>query len=103
MLSFDRMTIKTQEALARAQQLAGENGQQQIEPVHLLRAVVADKESTAHAVCKKIGLDPELFAEELTRRSVVCRAYPAGWGRSICLRRPTAFRSGFKGLFAVAR
>jgi len=67
MLSFDRMTIKTQEALARAQQLAGENGQQQIEPVHLLRAVVADKESTAHAVCKKIGLDPELFAERIDK------------------------------------
>ncbi len=67
MLSFDRMTIKTQEALARAQQLAGENGQQQIEPVHLLRAVVADKESTAYAVCKKIGLDPELFAERIDK------------------------------------
>ena len=67
MLSFDRMTIKTQEALARAQQLAGENGQQQIEPVHLLRAVVADKESTAHAVCKKIGLDPELFVERIDK------------------------------------
>ena len=59
MLSFDRLTYKAQEALGKSQQIASENGQQQIEPLHLLKSLFVDAESIARSVCKKIGVNPE--------------------------------------------
>ena len=40
MLRFDKMTMKAQEALQQANDVAARNENQQIEPVHLLEALV---------------------------------------------------------------
>ena len=74
MLSFDKLTIKSQEALQKAQQLASDYGQQQIEPLHLLLGVLDSPESIARSVFKKTGVDPDMVkkqtmdAVELQRR-----------------------------------
>ncbi|MBN2411987.1 ATP-dependent chaperone ClpB [candidate division KSB1 bacterium] len=61
MLSYDKLTIKSQEALGKAQQVASENGHQQIEPLHLLKGVLEPQESMAREILKKAGVDPSLI------------------------------------------
>ncbi|MDZ7370668.1 MAG: AAA family ATPase, partial [candidate division KSB1 bacterium] len=61
MISIDKLTIKVQEALQRAQQAASEAGHQQIEPVHLLAALLEVPEGIARLIVKKIGADPEMM------------------------------------------
>ena len=56
MLSFDKLTIKAQEALGRAQQFATENNNQQIDPVHLLKSILEPRESIARDMLKIAGL-----------------------------------------------
>ncbi len=52
---FDKLTIKAQEAVARAQELASEKGNPQIEPMHLLAALVAEDGGIVRPVLEKIG------------------------------------------------
>ena len=39
-MNFDNFTIKSQEAVQEAVRIAKQNGNQAIEPVHLLQAVI---------------------------------------------------------------
>ena len=41
MLRFEKMTVKAQEAVQSAQETAARHENQQVEPVHLLRALAA--------------------------------------------------------------
>ena len=59
MLSFDKLTIKAQETLQKAQQWASEHGHQQIEPVHLLYGLLDFPEGIARSIFKKSGVDPD--------------------------------------------
>jgi len=52
---LDKLTIKAQEALARAQAAASQSGHPQIEPLHLLAALLADAEGTVPAILERIG------------------------------------------------
>src|SRR2546430_1154142 len=52
---FDKLTIKAQEAVARAQELASEAGNPQIETVHLLAALLHESEGIVRPVLEKIG------------------------------------------------
>jgi ATP-dependent Clp protease ATP-binding subunit ClpB len=52
---FDKLTIKAQEAVARAQELAAEAGNPQIEPVHLLTALLQEDGGIVRPVLEKIG------------------------------------------------
>ncbi|MBN1560569.1 ATP-dependent chaperone ClpB [candidate division KSB1 bacterium] len=63
-MSFDKMTIKSQEALQKAQQLASDHGHQQIEPVHLLAGLLESPESIARTIFKKSGVDPEMMKSQ---------------------------------------
>ncbi len=70
-MNWDKLTVKAQEAVAKAQQLAQNNGQQQIEDWHLLRALLDDPEGVPVAIVKKLGLSLDLLnsrvQEELDR------------------------------------
>jgi ATP-dependent Clp protease ATP-binding subunit ClpB len=52
---FDKLTIKAQEAVARAQELAAEAGNPQIEPVHLLASLLREDGGIVRPVLEKIG------------------------------------------------
>jgi ATP-dependent Clp protease ATP-binding subunit ClpB len=53
---FDKLTIKAQEAVARAQELAGQEGNPQIEPMHLLAALLQEESGgIVRPVLDKIG------------------------------------------------
>jgi ATP-dependent Clp protease ATP-binding subunit ClpB len=52
---FDKLTIKAQEAIQRAQELAADAGNPQMEPVHLLSALLGESEGIVRPVLEKIG------------------------------------------------
>ena len=64
-MRFDRFTIKSQEVIQKAQSLAAQYGNQQIEPEHFLSAMLIDKEGTSLAMLRKLGAAPESIAAEV--------------------------------------
>jgi len=54
-MKFDKFTLKTQEALATAQQTAMAKSNTVLSPLHLLSAIVGDDEGIAPEILKKIG------------------------------------------------
>ncbi|WP_254510514.1 ATP-dependent chaperone ClpB [Anatilimnocola floriformis] len=68
---FDKLTIKAQEAVSAAQNLAGERGNPEIDPLHLLSTLLDEKEGLVAPVLEKIGVRlPQLsqqVAGELNR------------------------------------
>ena len=66
-MRFDRFTIKSQETIQKAKSLAEQYGNQQIEPEHLLLAMLSDREGTAVAMLRKLGVAPESSAAEALR------------------------------------
>jgi ATP-dependent Clp protease ATP-binding subunit ClpB len=61
MVSFEKLTIKSKEAITRAQQIAAEKGHVQIGPLHLLLALLGPQDGITPSVLKKIGVDPVLI------------------------------------------
>lgn len=60
-MTFDKFTLKSQEAVQRSQQIASEANNQQLEPEHLFLSLIQDGESTVVSIIKKIGGDIELL------------------------------------------
>ena len=54
-IRFDKFTIKAQEAVQRAQELAADRGNPQVEALHLLAALAGEEEGIFGAVIEKIG------------------------------------------------
>jgi len=54
-MKFDKFTVKAQEALATAQQIAMEHSHTVLSPLHLLSALLSDEEGMASMIIKKIG------------------------------------------------
>ena len=54
-MQMEKLTVKAQEALARAQEFAQKNSHPTLGPVHLLKALLDDDAGIAVAVLKKIG------------------------------------------------
>jgi len=51
----DKLTVKSQEAVQAAQQIAENKGQRQLVPLHLLRALVDEPDGVPRALLQKIG------------------------------------------------
>ena len=58
-MNFNNFTIKSQEAVQQAVQLVTQSGQQAIEPVHLLKAVIMTGESVSNFLFQKLGVSPQ--------------------------------------------
>jgi len=54
---FDAFTIKSQEAVQRAVELAASRGNPQATPVHLLQSLVSEREGIVRPLLEKIGVD----------------------------------------------
>ena len=54
-MRMDRFTIKAQEALAGAQTLAGQLGNQELEPEHLLSVLLSQEDGVVLPLLKKLG------------------------------------------------
>ena len=63
-MRFDKFTIKSQELIQQAQSLASQHHNQQIEPEHLLSAMLSESEGIIRSMLRKLGVSPEAVAQE---------------------------------------
>jgi ATP-dependent Clp protease ATP-binding subunit ClpB len=63
---LDKLTIKAQEAVQRAQSLAAEQGHPDIDPLHLLAALAAESDGVARPILEKIGVNVAQLAKMVT-------------------------------------
>ena len=57
-MNFNNFTIKSQEVVQKAIDYAKQTGQQQIEPVHLLKAIISEAETIVNFIFQKMGANP---------------------------------------------
>jgi ATP-dependent Clp protease ATP-binding subunit ClpB len=62
---FDKFTVKAQEALQGTQDVAGRYGNQQLEPLHLLMALVEQKEGIVPSLLARLGVPPASLAKDV--------------------------------------
>jgi ATP-dependent Clp protease ATP-binding subunit ClpB len=67
MLRFEKLTVKAQETVQAAQEVAAAHENQQIEPVHLLAALVAQDGGVVPPLVTKLGIRPEILSQEIER------------------------------------
>ena len=72
-MNFDKYTIKSQEVLQKAAEIAAGNGQQAIEPGHLLKAVLKTDENVISFLVKKLDINSGLLDTKLEE---VVQGYP---------------------------
>ena len=67
MLRFEKMTVKAQEAVQSAQEVAARHENQQIEPVHLLASLVAQADGVVSPLLARLGIRTEVLTQEIER------------------------------------
>ena len=60
-MNFNKFTIKAQEAVQQAQQLATSSGHQSIEPAHILKGVLEVDENVSPYLFKKVGANVQML------------------------------------------
>jgi ATP-dependent Clp protease ATP-binding subunit ClpB len=63
-MRFDKFTIKSQELIQNAQALAAQHNHQQIEPEHVLAAMLGEQDGIAGAMLRKLGASPNEISRE---------------------------------------
>ena len=66
-IRFEKLTVKAQEAVQRGNDLASEHGNPELLPLHLLAALLEDKEGIVPPVLEKIGIGPQAVLSEVYR------------------------------------
>lgn len=66
-MNFNNFTIKSQEAIQQAQQLAQEMGHQQIENEHIFKAITLVDENVTPFLLKKLNINVNLFTQILDK------------------------------------
>src|SRR5664279_6649042 len=64
-IRWEKLTVKSQQAMAQAQSRATELGNPEVLPVHLLLALLEDREGVIPAVLEKIGVPTERLEHDL--------------------------------------
>ena len=67
-MNVEKLTIKSQEAIQRAQTIVTENGQQSIELVHLLKGIIESDDTATPFIMKKLGVNLELINQLLDKQ-----------------------------------
>jgi len=81
-MNFNNFTIKSQEAVQRAQQIAQGFGHQQIENAHILKGILEVDENVTPFILKKLGVNVELFNRTLDN---IIQSYPKVEGGDLML------------------
>lgn len=83
-MNLNKLTIKSQEVLQQAQQLAYNYGHQQIENEHIFKAIITVDENVAPFILKKLGINVKLFNQILDK---TLESFPKVSGGDIMLSR----------------
>jgi ATP-dependent Clp protease ATP-binding subunit ClpB len=66
-MQFDKFTLKSQEAIQAAQQLAKDSNHQEIHIAHLAKAIITQAGGIVVPVLQKMGADPSLILMDLNQ------------------------------------
>ena len=58
-IRWEKLTVKAQEAVQRANEIASEHGNSELMPVHILAALVEDQEGIVGPVLTRVGVQPQ--------------------------------------------
>src|SRR5579871_644038 len=102
-IRWDKFTIKAQEAIQQANEIASENGNPEMVPLHLLAALLQDSEGIVVPVLTKLGINASTLqaqvmdrigklpkVPERPRSRIFPRQCPGYWTR--LLKKPTHSR-----------
>jgi ATP-dependent Clp protease ATP-binding subunit ClpB len=64
-MRLEKFTVKAQEALTAARDLASERNHQEVTPEHVLSALVTQEQGVVSALLLKLGVDPEAVARKV--------------------------------------
>lgn len=64
-MNFNNFTIKSQEMLQKAVRIASDNGNQAVEPVHLMKALLGDESSVVKFILQKLDVPTERIEQQL--------------------------------------
>ncbi len=64
-MRFDKLTIKSQEALQEAQRLSEQKGNQELQPEHLLLALLGDAEGLVPTLLRRLEVEPGAVVRDL--------------------------------------
>lgn len=81
-MNFNNFTIKSQEAVQRAQQIAQGFSHQQIENAHILKGILEVDENVTPYLLKKLGVNVELFNKTLDN---IIQSFPKVEGGELML------------------
>src|SRR4051812_15295721 len=59
---FEKLTLKSQEAVQKAQELARDRGNPRIEPMHLLTALLDPEQTVVRSLLGQLGVNPSQLA-----------------------------------------
>jgi ATP-dependent Clp protease ATP-binding subunit ClpB len=65
MLRFEKMTVKAQEAVQTAQEVAARHENQQVEPLHLLAALAGQADGVVPPLLARLGIRTEALTQEI--------------------------------------
>ncbi|MEQ8359103.1 MAG: ATP-dependent chaperone ClpB [Cytophagales bacterium] len=105
-MNFKNYTIKAQEALSKATEIAAEHTHQAIEPAHLLLGVISSEENISSFIFKKAEVDKNTFLQEIDK---IIESYPSVDGGSpylsnnsaACLQSATKISKSLKDEFVT--
>ncbi len=66
-IRWDKFTVKAQEAVQRANQVASENGNPELLPAHLLIALLEDREGIVPPILEKIGIGTQAVLNDFNQ------------------------------------
>jgi ATP-dependent Clp protease ATP-binding subunit ClpB len=79
-MNFEKLTIKAQEALAKAQATASEYGHQSIEDFHLMDALLEQSDGLIPAILQKLDVNPDTLKDDIIN---IIKKYPKVSGQNI--------------------
>jgi ATP-dependent Clp protease ATP-binding subunit ClpB len=66
-MQFDKLTVKSQEAIAAAQRLAGERGHGEIDVPHVMAALLEQRDGVVPPILNRLGVSPQGLREQVER------------------------------------
>ncbi len=81
-MRFDKFTIKAQEVIQESQNITEKYDHQQIEPEHILMALILQQEGTVPAILQKLGVDiPVILKQVEEALNKIPKVYGTGGGQ----------------------
>jgi ATP-dependent Clp protease ATP-binding subunit ClpB len=84
-IRWDKLTVKAQEAVQRANDIASEYGNPELQPVHILVALLQDQEGIIPPLLERVGLPPQQALSEATREIATLPKLSGGGARQASL------------------